>query len=519
MTAPASEVVFVDPALQVAPHSRSVAWTALLVGILAFGLYAWTLAPTVLWADEAEFQRVSWTGDLLDPPRGHLLWVWAARLFSYVPLGEPALRANLVTALFGAAGAAVAACCVWSIGGDRFGMLIGGGALALAHTYWIHAVRAEVYTLHCLLLGFALLLCSRWSGTPDRVAYAFWSTFICGVATLNHAIILLALPPIGLMVLLGPPKWRWRALGAAAAGFVAGVIPFLLFSAARIAEKEGQWELVDPSTITPRRLGLTVLFYVYQFPALLPLAIPGLLGRKGSRAPMTALLACQIVLTALFVMSFNAKDQYVFHLPAYVCVAMLIGRGASRVCVTRPWLRWAVSAGLLLSPIVYLAAARASERFEVLRMDARSLPGRGADYFIWPSKRGYEGARSFASAALEVVQPRSLILADWTMSQPILYLQEVEGRRRDVEVVIASMGWPEQTEFLVKRSGYQPIYTAALDLYYRRSELERLFDIEPAGPIFHLKRRPANLPAAATGHHGRRLRQGSTSIDTAQTMP
>src|SRR5438067_6474646 len=88
---------------------RGVTLGALAVFVAGALLYVVTMAPTVLWGDDAELQRIVVTREprVIGQSSGasHLLWLAVTsgivRGSSWLPL-DPAGRATLVTALFGA---------------------------------------------------------------------------------------------------------------------------------------------------------------------------------------------------------------------------------------------------------------------------------------------------------------------------------------------------------------------------------------------------------------------------------
>ena len=72
----------------------------LLFLILAsYSFFLWSLAPSVLWGDEAFFQRSAFDGTLPRDGGGHWLWFVLARVIVQVPLGEVAYRVNLLSGL------------------------------------------------------------------------------------------------------------------------------------------------------------------------------------------------------------------------------------------------------------------------------------------------------------------------------------------------------------------------------------------------------------------------------------
>ncbi len=74
---------------------------ALGVGLAAFALYLRTLAPGLLWGDSAEFQFAAWLGGFAHPT-GYPLYLMLGWLWTHLlPLGDPAWRMNLFSALWG----------------------------------------------------------------------------------------------------------------------------------------------------------------------------------------------------------------------------------------------------------------------------------------------------------------------------------------------------------------------------------------------------------------------------------
>ena len=77
-------------------------WPALGCGAVALSLYLRTLAPGVLFGDPAEFQTAAW-GAGLAHPTGYPFFLLAGWAWMHLlPLGEPAWRLNLLSALLGA---------------------------------------------------------------------------------------------------------------------------------------------------------------------------------------------------------------------------------------------------------------------------------------------------------------------------------------------------------------------------------------------------------------------------------
>jgi hypothetical protein len=116
----------------------------------------------------------------------------------------------------------------------------------------------------------------------------------------------------------------------------------------------------------------------------------------------------------------------------------------------------------------------------------RDLPGRDAVlYHLYPGKTGYDGARRFGEEAFALLPPRAVALADFTIGEPMRYMQVVEGKRRDLDIFYASPRSQLQVAIERHRLGRE-VYLAAKDSYYDIDGISTRFDIVPAGPLHRL---------------------------------
>lgn len=138
---------------------------AFFVFATAFVVYATTASPAIGWLDAPEFVAASASLGVPHSP-GHPVPVLIGKLGSLIPVGDLALRVNLMSS----AAAAGAVTCVFVAGRTLVGIVApgfstrartwwsAGGALGLAFTWtvWFQGVRAEVYALEGLLMTAAL---------------------------------------------------------------------------------------------------------------------------------------------------------------------------------------------------------------------------------------------------------------------------------------------------------------------------------------------------------------------------
>lgn len=208
---------------------RSSTWdlaVAILAGILAFAVYFRSLAPGLLWSDSAEFQFAAWLGGFAHPT-GYPLYLMLGWLWSHViPLGDPAFRMNLFSALWGSV--AVALLCLLIMRALRFAVakdLLGlsdlpglrtwparlisfGAALVFLFTptFWSQAVITEVYTLHAAFVAGLLLALLAWAegtltGDATRARHrSYLVALLLGLSLTHHRSTILLIPAAALFI-------------------------------------------------------------------------------------------------------------------------------------------------------------------------------------------------------------------------------------------------------------------------------------------------------------------------------
>ncbi len=196
---------------------RNLLFSKTFWGFLLFlfflAIYALTLCPTVFWWDSGEF--IANIAVLGIPHRpGFPVYILLGKLFSFLPFLNLALRVNFLSALFSASSLLVLYFAFLEILSMFFPKteqkktqtVISASAfllvLGFSYSFWIQAVRAEVYSLG--ILFFALLLFSslRYLRTlhPKYILLFF---FMFGLGLGNHHLSLLSTTPALFFLLLG----------------------------------------------------------------------------------------------------------------------------------------------------------------------------------------------------------------------------------------------------------------------------------------------------------------------------
>lgn len=390
-----------------------------MAAVLALVLYFATCAPGVLWGDSGTFAVRIAKGQMTSPlglALEHPLYILLNRAWiAVVRVGDIAYRVNLFSAVCGAITVGLIFLLVCRLTRSRFAATVAAVSLAVSHTFWTHAVMAEVYSLYGVALAAELCLLERFVAT-DRRGWLYATAFVNGLSLTNHLLALLHVPGYGLLLIWLVAKRR-LSVGHAVivvVAWLAGASLYLAMIAGEIAAR-GEWMPVLHEALSGKTYGTrmgqsgfpfveqavrTLQAFVLNFPTplvmLAPVGVVWLL--KTRRSPLGLIMVLLFCVSLAFGYAYRVPDQYVFFFPCYVLTAMAIGMAVQNVPV-----RWRlVVIGLALLPaIVYEVAPPIMERHAIGLRTARHVDGRSEYvYFLRPRKNADHTAGTFARAAL-----------------------------------------------------------------------------------------------------------------------
>src|ERR1041385_7770126 len=157
---------------------------ALSVFVVALLVYLRGLAPGLLWGDSAEMQILAAIGGVAHPT-GYPLFTLVGHVFNAIGHGEPAARANLVSATFAAATLALLTLFLIRRGVSAAAAVAGAAVWGLSFTMWSTAQRAEVYSLAAFVALGALWCTLRAFETGARAA-RLAAGFLLGLTLTGH---------------------------------------------------------------------------------------------------------------------------------------------------------------------------------------------------------------------------------------------------------------------------------------------------------------------------------------------
>ncbi len=212
-------------------------WAPLLLFSGSLALYAATLAPTVatIFDDSLELQLALPTLAIIHPT-GYPLYSLLGYAFTHLlPVGDAAMRANLLSAVAASATVSLLFVLARRLGSAVAPALVAAALLAVSPVWWSHATIAEVYTLQGLLTLLILLAALHWDSGIDAASRdrRLWLVALSvGVALTHHRMTLLVLPGLAVFMLWRDPgllrrphAWPQALLALAAPLLLYGLLP------------------------------------------------------------------------------------------------------------------------------------------------------------------------------------------------------------------------------------------------------------------------------------------------------
>ncbi len=415
---------------------RHVDWAAVALALVTFAAFLRTLAPSVLWSDEAEFQYSAYS---LSIPHqtGYPLYILLAKLWTLLPIGDVAFRVNLMSACWGVVAVVLIYFCIKRLSGRRLPAAASASSLAFASAFWAQSSIAGVRTLHTAFVALITLLVI---GLARRQASVEALALAIGLSLTHHRMTIFLLPGIAWAVweTRSHISWtvhRWIKLAALIA------VPQALYLFVALGKSWSStrefWDFVLTTNEAPNVLAKTSKQIAEQFmgqvlpsvwsaftPIGLLIALVGFCAlllasrRSQSQWSIGSYLAIGWALNILFAGLHFTEDPNKYLTHGFVLQAVALGTG---LAVILGWLEHKLTWRSVGRRAGWIALA--------LPAVLMATSWRAADQ----SGTGWIGP--FTLDELAGVESNSLVVADWSSVMPYRYHQIVEGQRRDLTLV------------------------------------------------------------------------------------
>lgn len=467
---------------------------AAILALLAFlaPVYWLTMGQTVGRADTFEFQVVAPKLGIVHPT-GYPLYLLLGKLFTLWPWGSVAWRLNSGTAVYALAAVCLLYLILREIEISPIPALLTAVTFGLTPTFWSQAIEAEVYTLHALLTAATLYSLLLWQNQklPRRLLWLI--PLLIGLGLTNHLTTVFLLPPAGLTLLwliLSPARPSRREWGQIVAAFLA---PLLLYAYLPL-----RWAAVNGEPMGGRRFlewviggrfqGALQLWAWWRDPSryaivgrlfgaewgvlALILAGVGFLLLLRQRPRTAVILGLAWLGFTFYALNYYVPDLAVFLIPAHLLMAIALG--VAFQATTAKAGQFAPAFWLLLTTPVWLTAV--SHYHQLDRSHATALSQWGAQVLALP------------------LADHAALLADSEKIAPLYYLQQAEGQRPDLDIMVLPDEAAYRAELDQRIAAGQTVYLARF-----LPGLEGIYHLRSVGPLLEVSPQPLEtLPATAT---------------------
>ncbi|MEM7114941.1 MAG: DUF2723 domain-containing protein [Chloroflexota bacterium] len=487
-------------------------------------IYLLTMPNSVGRADTFEFQVVAPQLGIVHPT-GYPLYLLLGKLFTLLPVSSVAWRLNFGTMVYGLSALSILYLLGLKLSKRPIPSLLAAIAVGLTPTFWSQAIEAEVYTLHGLIVMIALWQIITIYGL--RIAHyelhqrVLWLAATIGLGLTNHLTSVFLLPAAGIVVLLkhfafsqSPSEEEgrgslltWKLIWQSALAFI---LPLLLYAYLPI-----RWAVVNSEPMglsrfvdwvvggrfqdalqwmawlnDPARYGIVWRLYLSNLGSIsLVIAFIGLAYLIWKRWQIALLLGITWFGYSFYALNYYVPDLEVFIVPGHLVIGLWWGMGITAVLqvidhakAQRRKARKNLGVFVPLREIFPLLLF-----FPILLQ----LPS------LWTQvdRSGNNELLVWGEGVLaQPLAENAAILADSEKIAPLYYLQQAEGVRPDLDIMVL----PDEAAYRAELNGRltqnQPVYLARF-----LPGLEGIYHLSSAGPLTEVRAEPlTQLPEHAT---------------------
>jgi hypothetical protein len=489
-------------------------------------IYLISMPETVGSADTFEFQVVIPQMGIAHPT-GYPLYLLLGRLFTFIPVGTMAWRVNLASAVFAILAVILLYATARRLLKRPIPALLAAVSFGLTPLFWSQAIEAEVYALHALFVTATLWLmvlmlngsareenCS--ADLVERPVRLGWQrlvvalAFFNGLGLANHLTTLFLLPPAILTVILAygsclrthSARANLILLLKALAAFL---LPLLLYAYLPIRwfalhgqpmgfDRFAQWVIGDRfqgalqltawlNDMTRYQVVGRLLLQNWGW-VNLALIVIGLiyLIRLSWRVALVLFVAW--LGFAFYALNYYVPDLAVFIIPAHVIMALFWGIGVTALLVGSGWLLRQEQYASLRAPL-----------YNILLL-LLLLPSLLRMSVAWVEMQGNENSHLLTWGMGVLAMPLdtgAAILADSEKIAPLYYLQQAEGVRPDLDIMVLPDEAAYRAELDARIAAGQTVYLARF-----LPGLEGIYHLRSFGPLIEVSTEPlVTLPKEA----------------------
>ncbi len=508
-------------------NSHTWRWLGILFVVAALlPIYLLTMPDAVGQADTFEFQVVAPQLGIAHPT-GYPLYLLLGKLFTLLPIKSVAWRLNFGTMVYGLVAVSLLFVLGYRLRMRGITAVLAATIFGLIPTFWSQAIEAEVYTLHTLFVVLAFLLMREIGGWRleigdwrlGRVNSGQWSVnsdrwlpillaFVLGLGMTNHLTTVFLLPAAALTLLFSGIFSRDKSLISNLKSLsilaLAFLLPLLLYAYLPIRwqaihdEPMGvirfvdwvmggrfagalQWRAwLDDST----RYEVIGRIYLTNWGWFnLVLALLGFIFLLWRNWRVALIFGITWLGYTFYGLNYYVPDLDVFIVGAQVVVAVWWMAGANGVLEIGDWrLNTRTNLQSLISNLL------------ILLFVLPTLLNAAQNWSRLDQSRD-EGGQPWGEGVLALpLAEGAAILADSEKIAPLYYLQQAEGVRPDLDIMVLPDEAAYRAELDSRIAAGQSVYLARF-----LPGLEGIYHLRSVGPLTEVSAEPlTRLPETVT---------------------
>lgn len=495
-------------------------YTPAFVFLLVFLLYAFSLTPTIDFADSGDFATAAYVWGIAHPPGFPLLTILGKLAMTIIPFGSFAWRMGLVSAGAGALACAVIYLLVYLLANKRSTAIIAALAFGVSTWNWSQSAIIEAYSLNVLFFLAIQYFFIKWR-TQKLPKYLYAMAAITGLSLTNHlSIVFYCLPPLFILTVYDLRK-KWPGTTKFLIAAACFVIPLGLYAYLPIAASFDPIKNVGnpvtfqnfidhvsmkqyagfvsflPLRLYPHILRDALFTFIQQYWILLPIGLYGLF----KIPPISRAILFSMFIFSMFFGITAARlvpEHHQYLIPAIADFAVFIGFG---IAALQEKIRKETFANIFLAILVIAVTLNAVLAYKPIL-----------------SKKNFE-AMNFAKTTLENMPKNSVLFStDDFLMIPLQYAQYVEGIRPDITIVSYYLLKVEWVQHFLQRNGLRTTATSRITTMSAGDIIKELVTNNP-DRIFYTSYGTEGMPSGMTAEYDEPLLRIVKSKDAARNTP
>ena len=423
-----------------------------IVAAVTMIVYCLTAARDIVVGDTPELITAAVTLGVPHPP-GYPLFTLLGHLFSLLPLGPLPFRLNLMSMVCGIVAVVFVYFTALRLSRNRAASACAALVLAFTPVVWSWSLVAEVFSLNNALAAAMIYFLVVWHEEPERLGLLAAAAFLYGLGLANQLTIVLLGPGV-LFTLYRRRKHliaQPRAIFLCVAALLVGLLPYVYLPWS--ARRQPLWNWGNPSSltnflavVTRKHFGTLQLANASKFAGGSPFERTLALGASFSVLAGLLLLSGAIQTRRRWYFKFSMLG-FAFAGPIFAAYANLnVSVGLTRFVLER----FFPLVHVIVAPLMAFGALSWADLLSSITTRLRPVAVRVAMLVVLAivaagvvtncrdiDQSRNHTARRFAEDVFATLEPNSILLMNGDeVILPMAYLQDVEGYRKDVVLIV-----------------------------------------------------------------------------------